>query len=118
MNQLGKRRNPFENPIKPQEEEQEKVDVKEEIVEEEQEQPQNEPEEVVVEPVKPVIKTVKPASNRKFQVVDEESRDKYTATMETQLRRRIKIVCATRGIMFSEFIEEACKEKLRREGER
>gem|GEM_PF-784105 len=51
-------------------------------------------------------------------VVEQDSveREKYTATMDTNLRRRIKIACATRGMMFSQFIEEACAEKLAREG--
>ena len=43
-------------------------------------------------------------------------RVKYTATMEVSLRRKIKIYCATNGKMFSEFIEDACREKLLREG--
>ena len=28
----------------------------------------------------------------------------------------IKIICAERGLLFASFVEEACKEKLRREG--
>ena len=43
---------------------------------------------------------------------------KYTATMSKELRRRIKVVCAQRDIMFSQFIEQACIEKLNREGDR
>lgn len=43
-------------------------------------------------------------------------KDKYTATMDVDLRRKIKIYCATNGKMFSEFVEEACREKLLREG--
>lgn len=41
---------------------------------------------------------------------------KYTATMDQNLRTEIKIACATRGLMFSQFVEDACKEKLAREG--
>lgn len=45
-----------------------------------------------------------------------ESREKYTSTMEMNLRKKIKIACAMKGIMFAQFIEEACIEKLKREG--
>ena len=45
-------------------------------------------------------------------------RDKFTSTMEQSLRRAIKVVCAQRGIMFAQFVEEACREKLNREGRR
>lgn len=48
--------------------------------------------------------------------LDPAEREKYTATMDPNLRRRIKIACAMSGTMFSQFIEEACKEKLAREG--
>lgn len=41
---------------------------------------------------------------------------KYTATMDQSLRTDIKIACATRGLMFSQFVEDACREKLQREG--
>lgn len=46
----------------------------------------------------------------------EEKKEKFTSTMNSELRRKIKIVCATRGIMFAQFVEDACKEKLAREG--
>lgn len=45
-----------------------------------------------------------------------ESRDKYTATMETELRTRVKIASAKMRIQFSQFIELAVTEKLEREG--
>lgn len=45
-----------------------------------------------------------------------ETREKFTSTMEQSLRRSIKIVCAQRGIMFAQFVEEACREKLKKEG--
>lgn len=45
-----------------------------------------------------------------------EVRDKFTSTMEQSLRRSIKVVCAQRGIMFAQFVEDACREKLEREG--
>lgn len=46
----------------------------------------------------------------------ENNKEKYTATMDRGLRTQIKIACATKGIMFSQFIEDACREKLSREG--
>lgn len=61
-------------------------------------------------------KASKPTRQTKY--VEEESayKEKYTSTMDVDLRRTIKIVCATRGIMFGQFIEDACREKLQREG--
>lgn len=43
-------------------------------------------------------------------------RDKYTATMDRDLRKRVKIASVERGVVFSQFIEEALIEKLEREG--
>lgn len=43
-------------------------------------------------------------------------REKYTATMDKELRKRVRIASAMKGIQLSQFIEEACKEKLEREG--
>ena len=57
-------------------------------------------------------KTTKPQYIQPVEV----PKEKYTATMDVSLRRKIKIYCATHGRMFSEFIEEACREKLLREG--
>ena len=71
---------------------------------------------------KPVAKStpkpVRSGSRNQVVYVESEDRLKYTATMDRELRRRIKIVCATREIMFSQFIEQACIEKLNREGDR
>ena len=61
-------------------------------------------------------KTVKTQTPRRGFVEEMSGREKYTSTMEKNLRRQIKIACVNRGIMFSEFIEEACREKLQREG--
>ena len=47
----------------------------------------------------------------------DQNREKYTATMEKSLRKRVKIASAMAGIQVSTFIEEACKEKLEREGQ-
>lgn len=117
-----KRRNPFDRPIN-----QERVEPNEEKVQEIKEEPvveeneEQEEEEVVIERPKPQVQRPKPqktTSKSRYYDVDESEREKFTSTMQVTLRRRIKIVCATRGIMFSEFIEEACREKLNREGER
>ena len=54
---------------------------------------------------------------QKFVVSDDNNREKYTATMEKSLRKRVKIASAMAGIQVSTFIEEACKEKLEREGQ-
>ncbi len=67
-------------------------------------------------PVAPVVQEeVKPVVQQK-KVVDDSNREKYTATMEKSLRKRVKIAAATAGIQVSTFIEEACLEKLEREG--
>ena len=134
MNNFPKKRtNPFETPIKaPKEEKIEKVDEEiEETVEPEVEI--EEPEEIieeVIEPTpaprrtapKPAPKTApkqpKTATRGTYTYVESDDRQKYTATMDVKLRRRIKVVCAQRDIMFSQFIEMACIEKLEREGER
>ena len=50
------------------------------------------------------------------RVIRENSREKYTATMKKELRKRIKIAAATKGIQFSQYIEEAVMDKLRKEG--
>lgn len=50
--------------------------------------------------------------------ISDNNKVKYTATMDQALRTEIKIACATKGIMFSQFIEDACREKLLREGVR
>ena len=51
-----------------------------------------------------------------YNYKQETERDKFTSTMERSLRRSIKVVCAQRGIMFAQFVEEACRDKLEREG--
>ena len=122
-NQPVKRRNPFDRP-KPDLVEKH-AEIQEEIKEIEQEetlesQPAYE-EPVIQKPVKPAQRnsyTGTRQNKQKYIPVESQDRQKYTSTMEVTLRRKIKIICATRGIMFSEFIEEACREKLQREGER
>lgn len=114
--QPTKRRNPFASPIVA-EETVEETTVQEEIVEEPvYEQP--------VQVQKPVARVVqqtkhqKPVAKQSYYQVDEVNREKYTSTMDIALRRQIKIACATRGIMFAKFVEDACREKLAREGVR
>lgn len=113
---IQKRANPFE---KKQTIQQEPVVVEEEI-EEEVQTSYIEPEENYYEAKKPIRQQPKqyntvPQNNR-YGYQQEVVRDKYTSTMDQALRRKIKIACATRGIMFAQFVEEACREKLAREG--
>ena len=71
---------------------------------------------VVTEEPKPVVQpTPAPVAQPKKEI-DDGNREKYTATMEKSLRKRVKIAAATAGIQVSTFIEEACLEKLEREG--
>mgnify|MGYP003289351246 FL=1 len=134
MNNFPKKRtNPFEKPITAAKEEKIEPVVKaepkiEEPIEEFVEEPVEIEEYVEPTPVvkkvapKPVAKStpkpVRSGSRNQVVYVESEDRLKYTATMDRELRRRIKIVCATREIMFSQFIEQACIEKLNREGDR
>jgi hypothetical protein len=110
---LKKRTNPFE--VEQQKDSEEELKEEKEI---QIEEPVIEKE--VIAPVKVQKVTSKPATKAsKGRYIQDEDlgRQKYTATMDENLRRRIKITCARRGIMFSQFVEDACKEKLNREGE-
>ncbi len=116
MNQQPiKRRNPFDEPRGFEEQlSEEKANI-EEVIEE-------------VEPQKPSQTnsyTARSTQRQPKQVVRQQyyepidvNREKYTSTMDVTLRRQIKIACATRGIMFAKFVEDACREKLQREGGR
>ena len=64
----------------------------------------------------PVQKAPKKSPKPQYIQPVEPMKEKYTATMEVSLRRKVKVYCANTGRMFSEFIEEACREKLAREG--
>lgn len=109
-----KRRNPFEMPKEVEEKE---ASIEKEVV----------TTKVIEEPVyieeKPVVRQ-QPKQTRQPRVVQRQqyyqpedlNREKYTSTMDVSLRRQIKIACATRGIMFAKFVEDACREKLEREG--
>ena len=56
------------------------------------------------------------ASNTQTSSAGSGAREKYTATMERELRKKVKIAAVEKGIVFSQYIEEAAKEKLEREG--
>ena len=110
MNPIQKRNNPFDKKIKPEPEK-----PVEEVVENENEE---EIDEIYVEqPVQPVKKVVQQPKKVAVEQEFDNDRVKYTSTMDKKLRRQIKIVCAERGLLFAAFIEEACREKLRRERE-
>lgn len=116
MNQQPiKRKNPFQ--IKFEEEEKEIQKQEEEIVQDEPEE-----EEYTEEYVQPRAqvqkKQPKVVQRQTYYPSEEISREKYTSTMDINLRRRIKVVCAQRGIMFAKFVEDACREKLTKEGNR
>ena len=72
------------------------------------------PQQVVQQPIQqPQPVYYQPQQTR---IVKDNNREKYTATMEKELRIRVKVASARKGIQFSQFIEEAVMEKLRREG--
>ena len=106
MNPLQKRSNPFSSTVTP------KPARMQPVVEEIEEIEEFEEEEVVVKPKS----TPKPVKKIVQEVDLEKDRVKYTSTMDRKLRRAIKIICAERGLLFASFVEEACREKLRREG--
>lgn len=123
MNQQPiKRRNPFEVPKVTDRVEEPVQKVEEEFFEEEivEEPVYEEPKPVVRQVVRqqPAAKPVRQSQKQQYYVQDDANREKYTSTMDITLRRQIKIVCATRGIMFAKFVEDACREKLAREGVR
>lgn len=61
----------------------------------------------------PFKKRDNPFANKK--AVQTSERDKYTATMDREIRKRVKVASAMKGVQFSQFVEEACLEKLERE---
>ena len=122
-NQPIKRRNPFDKPkpelVQKHEESVQKLEEAEEEIQEIEQPVYTEP--VIERKSKPHVRNnygTGRTTRTKYAANENEDRVKYTSTMEVSLRRQIKIVCATRGIMFSQFIEDACREKLAREGER
>lgn len=120
--ELTKRKNPFEVKRTSIVEEE---PIEETFSPEEEQEIEEEPVKVVPEPVarptyteRSTVRTAKPAKNTRYVETEEAAREKYTSTMDIELRRTIKILCATRGIMFAQFVEDACREKLKREGVR
>lgn len=114
-----KRRNPFEVPKVIEEDNvPEEVEVVEENIEEEPVFIEQKP--VIKQQVRqqPVQRQQKTISKQQYYQPEDVNREKYTSTMDIALRRQIKIACATRGIMFAKFVEDACREKLAREGVR
>jgi len=75
-----------------------------------------EPEVIVEEPVREVKVVETPKPKAKTVEVSDESREKYTATMDKALRKRIKLAAIEAGVQVSTYIEMACLEKLSREG--
>lgn len=118
--QIKKRSNPFDNPIIVEEETE--IEVQQPIVHQQAPiEPQYTQQPVYNEPIpqynyqQPQPKPQKRQQKPQYIQPAEQPKEKYTATMDVTLRRQIKIYCAETGKMFSEFIEEACREKLRRE---
>ncbi|MDD4000840.1 MAG: hypothetical protein PHX62_08140 [Bacilli bacterium] len=56
------------------------------------------------------------SSNQQPNAGQNGPREKYTATMDRELRKKAKIAAVEKGIVFSQYIEEALIEKLEREG--
>ena len=122
--QPKKRKNPFDRVISIEPEE-----TKEEVVEEVVTQPvyneqvpqqnydnYNSGYNYTTQVQQPATRTPRKTQKPQYIQPMDAPKEKYTATMDVSLRRKIKIYCATNGRMFSEFIEEACREKLLREG--
>lgn len=61
---------------------------------------------------------VVPTSSKPAPVIQSSDNDrvKYTATMDKTLRINVKIAAAKKNLQFSQYIEEAVREKLEREG--
>ena len=75
---------------------------------------------ITIEPVEKKESTNPFESRRTVQqpvkTVAESDRVKYTATMDKALRKAVKIAAVNKNLQFSQYIEEALKEKLQREG--
>ena len=77
----------------------------------------NEAEETVEkEPVREEKVVVVPKQKVKVVETNDANREKYTATMDKNLRKRIKLAAIEAGVQVSTYIELACLEKLNREG--
>lgn len=105
---MQKRVNPFATPIvKNDEPKEEKTTIKtvfdDDVYEEEQT--------YVAPKTERVVKRQTYSQPKKIEKV------KFTSVMDPDIRRKVKIACATRGILFAQYLEDACREKLRREGD-
>lgn len=76
----------------------------------------NEAKEITIQEEKPVQQIKKEAPKPKEKEINDENREKYTATMDRALRIRIKKAAIDLGLQVSSFIEAACLEKLERDG--
>ena len=116
---MQKRNNPFATKTNPFKEEPVNVEpVVEEKIEDQFEEEVAEP--YIPQPTPRVQqKTYQTVPSNRYSNYDrnakDNNREKYTSTMDKDLRREIKFACVTKGIMFAQFVEEACQEKLRRE---
>ena len=68
------------------------------------------------EPVREEKVVVMPKQKAKVVETNDANREKYTATMDKNLRKRIKLAAIEAGVQVSTYIELACLEKLNREG--
>lgn len=105
---MQKRVNPFATPIVKEEEPKEEKVISKTVYRE----PIYEEEEVYVAP-----KQERVVKRQAYSQPKKVEKEKFTSVMDPDLRRKIKIACATRGILFAQYIEDACREKLRREGD-
>ncbi len=120
--QIKKRVNPFDRPLSTEEEPVvEEVETSTPVEPQIQQQPVYEVQQNTYyrpqQQQQTVRQTKKQTKQQYIQQMDG-PKEKYTATMDVMLRRSIKVFCAENGKMFSEFVEDACKEKLSREGGR
>lgn len=115
--QIKRRSNPFDKPLVTEEEQ-----VETPVEKTTQQVQYTSPQPVYEEPYtsyqyqQPQPKQQRRQTKPQYIQPVEAQKDKYTATMDVTLRRKIKVYCAQNGRMFSKFIEEACREKLSREG--
>lgn len=105
---MQKRVNPFATPIVRNEEPKEEKVVQKTIYEEP---------EYVEEPVRVVPKQERVVKRQPYSQPKKIEKEKFTSVMDPDIRRKVKIACATRGILFAQYLEDACREKLRREGD-
>ena len=105
---MQKRTNPFATPIVRNEEQKEEKTVQKTVYRE----PIYEEEEIYVAP-----KQERVVKRQTYSQPKKVEKEKFTSVMDPEIRRKIKIACATRGILFAQYIEDACREKLRREGD-